>query len=66
MLKIFAPSSLCVWSQMPWRNLQIVILPRNCSYELQCFDRVLESVMLWIEFSKDRSDFSKKFSQFQV
>ena len=25
--EVFAPSSLCVWSQMPWRSLQIIVLP---------------------------------------
>ena len=29
MLEIFAPSSLCVRSLMPWRNLQIWLLPRS-------------------------------------
>ena len=29
-LEVFVPSSLCVWSQMPWRNLQIIrVLPRG-------------------------------------
>ena len=27
MLEVFAPSSLCVWNQMPWRNLQTRVLP---------------------------------------
>ena len=26
-LDIFAQSSLCVWSQMPWRNLQTRVSP---------------------------------------
>ena len=34
-LEVFAPSSLCVWSQMPWRNLQIkVSLCTNSFYDL--------------------------------
>ena len=60
-LEVFAPSFLCVWNQMPWRNLQMIVL-----YELlRYFDGLLESMMLWIDFSENRSDFSKAFSQFQ-
>ena len=27
MLAVFAPSSLYVWNQMLWRNLQTIVLP---------------------------------------
>ena len=26
---VFAPFSLCVWSQLPWGSLQIIVLPRG-------------------------------------
>ena len=29
MLIVFAPSALCVWNQMPWRNLQTIVLPQD-------------------------------------
>ena len=42
----FAPSSLCVWNQMPWRNLQTIVLPRvfSCTYSV---DDLAESQNLW-------------------
>ena len=59
-LEVFASSSLFVWIQMPWRNLQIRMSPRGSLHEpLQRFD-----VMLWIGFSENHFDFSKGFSQF--
>ena len=43
-LKVFAPSSLYVWSKMPWINLQIRVLPRGfLSKLLLRFDGLLES-----------------------
>ena len=33
-LDVFAPSTLCVWNRMPWRNLQIRELPQGFLYEL--------------------------------
>ena len=29
MLVVFALFFLCVWNKMPWRNLQIIVLPLN-------------------------------------
>ena len=63
-LEVFAPSSLCVWNQTPWRNLQTRGSPRYFWYELhQWFAESFESVM-WINFSENRSDFPKKFHNF--
>ena len=31
---VFAPNSLCVWINMPWRNRRIRVLPRNFLHEL--------------------------------
>ena len=28
MFVVLAPSSLCVWNQMPWSNLRIIVLPQ--------------------------------------
>ena len=27
--EVFAPSSLCVWSQRPWRSRQMILLPQG-------------------------------------
>ena len=48
--EVFVPSSLCVCSQMPWRNLQIRVLPQGFLHKLLEFDRLSEFVM-WIDFS---------------
>ena len=61
--EVFAPSSFCVRSQMPWRNLQIKVSPRDFWLELLKFDGLLESVMMWIGFSKNHLDSSKEFSK---
>ena len=51
-LEVFISSSLCVWSQIPWRNLQIRVLSRGSLHEL------------WTSFSD--FDSSKEFSQILV
>ena len=55
-IKIFAPSSLCIWSQMPWRNLQIRVLPQYLLHELLKFDGLSEFLILWIGFSENHFD----------
>ena len=37
-VEVFAPSSFCIWNQIPWRNLQIRMSPRGFLYELVKFD----------------------------
>ena len=45
-LEVFAPSPLCVWSQMPWRNQPIRVSLRGFLLEfLRKFDGWEESVM---------------------
>ena len=62
--EVSAISSLCVWSQIPWRNLQIRVSPRGFLHELLLrFDGLSESVMLWICFSENHFD-SKNFLNF--
>ena len=57
--EVFAPSTLSVWNQMPWRNLQTKVLPPGFLLELLLwFDGLSESVMLWIAFSENHSDSS--------
>ena len=34
--EVLAPSSLCVWSQMPWRSLQITVLLCYCCFFFFC------------------------------
>ena len=47
MFVVFSPSSLCVWSQMPWKNLQIRVSPQGFLHELfLCFDGLSVSVIL--------------------
>ena len=29
MLKVFASSFLCIWNQMPWKNLKTIVLPQD-------------------------------------
>ena len=66
-LEVFAPSSLCVWSQMPWRNLQTSVWPLGFLYKFFLwFDRLSESLMLWIGFSENHFDSLKEFFQFVV
>ena len=66
-LEVFAPSSLCVWSQMPWRNLQIRVLLWGFLNEfLLRFNKLSESVMLWNGLFESHFDSSSEFSQFLV
>ena len=56
-LVIFTPSSLCVWSQMPWKNLRIRASPQRFLQEfILWFDGLSESMMLWIGFSENHFD----------
>ena len=56
-LVAFAPSSLCLWNQRLWRNLQTRVLPLVFLHKLHLwFDELLEAVMLWIDFSENHFD----------
>ena len=64
--ELFALFFFSVWNEMPWRNKQIIMLPGNFLLKLfWCFDGLLESVMLWIVSSENRSDFPKNFLNFR-
>ena len=67
-LEAFAPSSRCVWSQRPWRNLQIILSSQGffSDKHLLKFDGLSKFVMSWINFSQSHSDSSKEFSYIQV
>ena len=55
--KSIVPSSLCVWNQMPWRNLRKSMLTRVFLHKpLLSFDRWSESLMLGIDFSENHFD----------
>ena len=43
--KVFAPSSLCVWSQMPWRGRWIILLPQG--FGTYTFQNSTDSQNLW-------------------
>ena len=50
---VFAPSFVYVWSQMPWRSRQIIVLPRGFLHEhLLVFNGYSRIVMSWIDFSE--------------
>ena len=67
MLVVFAPSFLCVWKQMLWKNLRQIVLSRDFLHELLgCFDGESESVKLRIDFSESHLNFFKEFSQLQI
>ena len=39
MLVVLDPSSLCVWNQMPWRNLRTIVLFQDfCKYSGDLMD----------------------------
>ena len=62
---VFAPSSLCIWNQMTWRNLQTIVLPWDFLLKfLRCFDRLSKSMMLWISL-KAILIFPKNFLNFR-
>ena len=42
---VFAPSFLCVWNQMPWKNLWMVVLPWN--FFLYFLDDLNDCQNLW-------------------
>ena len=44
MLEVFAPSFLCVWSQMPWRKLQIRVSPWGFLHKLLRFGPWIYSI----------------------
>ena len=64
--EVIAPFSLWVWNQMPWRNLQAIVFPRDFLHQLLCWvDGLWESAMLWIVFLKTILIFSKNFLNFR-
>ena len=66
-LVVFAPSSLCVWSQIPWRNLWIRVSSQGFLHGLPLwFDRLPESVMLWITFSEIHFDSSQESNMWNL
>ena len=60
--EVFAPSSLCVWSQMPWRSLQMIVSPRDVLYEHLIFDGLSKFVTSWIDFFESYFGSSKELS----
>ena len=54
----FTSSFLCIWNQMPWRNLWTVVLPWNFFRVLpRWFDEFSANEKLQIDFSENGSDF---------
>ena len=63
-LEVFTPSSLCVWNQMLWRNLQIIVLPQVILHKpILKFVGLSEFVMLRIDFSENHFGSFKEFSE---
>ena len=62
----FTLSSLCVWSPVPWRSLQIIVSHGGllCEHGL-IFDGWSKFVMTWINVSKSHFGSSWEVSQFQ-
>ena len=52
---VFAPSFFCVWSQRPWQNQQIILLPQGfCMYTIK---NLTNSHNLWCESIIPKAEF---------